>query len=178
MLNDVIKTQVLRNKYGNQNIAPECSSVTSTMVSLIHHAAIDSQNADRLLNDTEKLAKKFRIPEKRMWHVKVKALSESGQWSVLKSLSESRAKSPIGYKAFARAAIKGRRDAPEIIRYIDRITQPEEKYDLYCEAQLWNRALDEATKMRDLRRVANVRSLCNSAEIQARCDNMLQSGGV
>jgi len=170
--------EVLRNKYGNQNIAPECSSVTSTMVSLIHHAAIDSQNADRLLNDTEKLAKKFRIPEKRMWHVKVKALSESGQWSVLKSLSESRAKSPIGYKAFARAAIKGRRDAPEIIRYIDRITQPEEKYDLYCEAQLWNRALDEATKMRDLRRVANVRSLCNSAEIQARCDNMLQSGGV
>ena len=88
-------------------------------------------------------------------------------------------KSPIGYKPFARAVIRGKQNVNEIKRYIDRVLAPEERYDLLCEAseagnrELWKSALDEATKLRDPRRIINVKSLCNDGEIQLLADQML-----
>jgi hypothetical protein len=130
------------------------------------------------LSDVEKLGKKFRVPEKRLWHVKVKAFAESEEWASLRTLADSKTKSPIGYKPFARAAIKGRLGVTEIMRYIEKVTIPEERYDLFCEAALWKRALDEAVKMRDAQRVANVRTLCNSEEVQQLCNDMFNRIGA
>lgn len=153
-------------------------SVTETIVSLIHHAASNKREAHRLLTDVDKLGKKFRVPEKRLWHVKVKAFAESGEWASLRILGDSKAKSPIGFKPFARAAIKGKLGVSETVRYIEKVSLPEERYDLYCEAGLWNQALNEADKMRDAQRVASVRSLCESEEIQLLCDERLARLGT
>jgi vacuolar protein sorting-associated protein 16 len=117
-------------------------------------------------------AKKFRMPEKRVWHTKVKAFADSKQWSNLRILADSK-KSPIGYKPFARAAIRGKQTVTEIMRYIDRVVVPEEKYDLLCEAELWKSALEEAVKLKDPRRILNVKSHCNDGEIQLLADQML-----
>lgn len=127
----------------------------------------------RLFSDAEKLAKKYRVPEKRYWHIQVTALAESQQWSNLRILSESKTKSPIGYKLFARAAIRGKQSSAETLKYIDRVSASEERYDLFCEASLWKRALEEAGKLKDTRRVLNVKTLCNSNEIQLLADEML-----
>lgn len=126
----------------------------------------------------DKLGKKFRVPEKRLWHVKVKAFAEGKEWASLRMLADSKTKSPIGFKPFARAAIKGQLGVSEIMKYIERVTIPEEKYDLFCEAALWKRALDEAMKMRDAQRITNVRSLCNSEEVQQLCDDLLRRIGT
>mmetsp|Transcript_17132 Transcript_17132/g.25327 ORF Transcript_17132/g.25327 Transcript_17132/m.25327 type:complete len:1041 (+) Transcript_17132:101-3223(+) len=171
---DLLKDQeVLRKKYGTEEVAPIGSSLTTTVVSIIRHAAVNKRESHKLLGDVDKLAKKFRMPEKRVWHIKVKAFAESGQWPQLRKLGDSKAKPPIGFKPFAMAAIQGKQSDPEIMRYIDRVTISEERYDLFCEAKLWKRALEEAGKLRDTRRVANVRSSCNSADIGQLADDML-----
>lgn len=140
---------------------------------MIKFAADNVREQHRLLADAEKLAKKYRVPEKRYWHIKVKALAESSQWSSLRILSESRTKPPVGFKPFARAAIRGKLTSVEIIKYIDRVAAPEERYDLFCEAFLWKRAIEEAVKLKDTQRILNVKTLCNSSEIQILADESL-----
>lgn len=163
---ELLKDQeVLRTKYGGYEVAPESSSITALMSNVIHYAAINQREQHRLLQDADKIAKKFRVPEKRVWHTKVKAFADSKQWSNLRILADSK-KSPIGYKPFARAVIRGKQNVSEIMRYVDRVVDPEEKYDLLCEARLWKPALEEATRMKDSRRIFNVKSLCNDSEIQ------------
>lgn len=140
---------------------------------MIKYAAVNVREQHRLLSDAEKISKKYRVPEKRFWYIKVKAFADSGQWSNLRIMSESRNKSPIGYKPFARAAIQGKQSENEILKYIERVTLPEERYDLFCEALLWKRALEEAVKLKEPRKVLNVKTLCNSPEIQLMADEML-----
>lgn len=170
-------SQILRNKYGSDDIAVDGSSITDTILSLIRHAAANKRDANRLLSDVDKLGKKFRIPEKRLWHIKVKAFAENGEWENLRSLGDSKTKSPIGFKPFARAAIKGKLSAAEVKRYIERVTVPEERYDLFCEAEMWKRAIDEASKMRDSQRIVTVRASSNSEEIQELCNKALSRLG-
>jgi hypothetical protein len=171
---DLIKDQeVLRTKYGSPDVAPNGSSLAETMGAVLRHAAANKRESHRLLGDVDKLAKKFRVPEKRLWHIKVKALAESQQWPQLRALGDSKAKPPIGFKPFAMAAIMGKQPVSEIMRYIERVTSSEERFDLFFEANLWKRALDEAGKLRDSRRVTNVRSSCNSAEVQRLADELL-----
>lgn len=67
-------------------------------------------------------------------------------------------KSPIGYKAFAIAAIDGKQPIGEIVRYIEKVTSAETRYDLYCQAKFWKRALQEAAKLDDVRRMEYVKS--------------------
>lgn len=88
--------QILRTKYGVYEVAQESTSVTALMSSVIHYAAVNQREQHRLLSDADKIAKKFRIPEKRVWHIKVKAFADSKQWSNLRLLADSKSKSPIG----------------------------------------------------------------------------------
>ena len=171
---DLLRDQeLLRTKYGAYEVAPETSSVTATISSVIQFASTNVREQHRLLSDADKLGKKYRVPERRFWHIKVQAYADSGQWSNLRMLGDSRAKPPIGYKPFARAAIRGKQSSAEILKYIDRVSVPEERYDLLCEASLWKQALDEAGKLKDARRVLNVKTLCNSSEIQLLADEMM-----
>jgi hypothetical protein len=171
---ELLKDQeVLRTKYGAAEVAPESSSVTSTVTSILRFAAMNEREQNRLLTDAEKVAKKFRVPEKMHWYTKVRAFSETGQWGNLKKLADSKAKPPIGFKPFARAAIRGGRSSSEVLKYIDRVTVPEERFSLLCEAGIWNRALEEAYKLKDERRIMEVKSSCGSPELQMQADRML-----
>jgi vacuolar protein sorting-associated protein 16 len=170
---ELLKDQeVVRTKYGTNEVAPENSSVTGTISALLKFAASNIREQHRLLTDADKIAKKFRVSEKRLWHIKVKAFADSEQWSNLRILADSK-KSPIGYKPFARVAIRGKQSIEEVMRYIDRVTVPEERYDLFCEAGFWKNALEEAARMRDVGRLLSVKTLCNSPELQLQADQMM-----
>jgi hypothetical protein len=147
--------------------------VTETIASVIHFAAANPREQNRLFQDVEKIAKKFRVPEKRLWHIKVKSFADSEQWGNLRILADSKAKSPIGFKPFARAAIIGRQPEEEIMRYIKRTSTPEEKFELFCMANMWKRALETAFDMKDVPRLAQVKSLCGSQEHQLMADEMM-----
>jgi hypothetical protein len=171
---DLISDQEqLRRQYGTRDVAPPSSSITSTIASILKYAATDPRSSHKLFVDADRLAKKYKVSEKRLWHVKVHAFSESNQWAVLRNFADSRAKSPIGMKPFALAAIKGRQGEAEIMHYVGRMSgqsDGEDRYELFCEAGMWRKAVDEAVKLGDGRRIAHVRSVCNSIEIQNLCD--------
>ena len=143
------------------------------MTSLLRYAAINEREQHRLLTDADKIAKKFRIPEKMIWHTKVRAFAETGQWKNLRNLGDSRTKPPIGFKPFARAAIRGGQTSAEILRYIEKVTVPEERYTLFCESGMWKRALDEAARMRDAMRIIDVKTRCQHPELQLQADQLL-----
>ena len=171
---DLLKDQeILRTKYASAAVAPPTSSVISTITSILTFAGANDREQHRLLNDADKVAKKFRIPEKMLWHTKVKAFSSTGQWKNLRTLADSRNKPPIGFKPFARAAIKGGQPSSDILRYIERVSSPEERFSLYGEAQMWKRALDEAFSMKDEHRIIDVKARCNNPEIQLSADQLL-----
>jgi hypothetical protein len=178
---ELLKDQeIVRTKYGTNDVLPADLSVIGLITSLLRYAAVNVREQHRLLTDADKIAKKFRVSERRLWHAKVRAFAGSGQWSNLRILADSRKSSPIGYKPFARAVLRaGRRlggtaTTDEAAKYyIDRVTVPEERYELLCEARMWRQALDEAYRMRDSRRILNVKSLCNSSDLQLQADQML-----
>eukprot|EP00584_Thalassiosira_punctigera_P011394 CAMPEP_0172567060 /NCGR_PEP_ID=MMETSP1067-20121228/114430_1 /TAXON_ID=265564 ORGANISM="Thalassiosira punctigera, Strain Tpunct2005C2" /NCGR_SAMPLE_ID=MMETSP1067 /ASSEMBLY_ACC=CAM_ASM_000444 /LENGTH=1182 /DNA_ID=CAMNT_0013358321 /DNA_START=76 /DNA_END=3621 /DNA_ORIENTATION=- len=152
----------LRRSYGSAEVAPPSSSLTSTIMSILKYGAVDPRSVGRLQADADRIAKKYRVPEKRTWHVKVRALSESGQWAHLRNLADSR-KPPIGLKPFALAAIRKGQGRGEVMHYLDRMTDKsdgEDRYDLCCEAGIWKRAVEEAVRLGDGRKVAHVRSVC------------------
>ena len=164
----------LRKKYNSDTIIPDSasSSVAATIAAVIKSAANNPREQHRLVVDADKIAKKFRVPEKRLWYIKVKAYAESEQWSNLRLLADSR-KPPIGFKPFARVAIDGGQTETEVLRYIEGIVDPEEKYDTLCYGKFWSKALDEAYRLRDARRIHNVKLLCSSADLQLRADELL-----
>ena len=170
---ELLKDQeILRTKYSASEVAPDSSSVVSTIYSILRYAGENEREKNRLLNDADKVAKKFRVPEKMVWHTKVKAFSETNQFENLRLLANSRTKSPIGYKPFARAAIRNG-NISDILHYIDRITVPEERFSLYGEGGMWKRALEEAEKMKDGSRIIDVKTRCNDPEIQVAADQIL-----
>lgn len=172
----VADQEQLRRYYGSMEVAPPSTSVTSTIVSILKYAALDPRSSHKLHADADRIAKKHKVTEKRLWHAKVRALSESGQWPALRNLADSRAKSPIGLKPFALAVIKGRQSQVEILHYVDRMTDKtdgEDRYNLLCEAGMWKKALEESLKLGDGRKIAHVKAMCNSSDIQRLCDKYI-----
>lgn len=52
-----------------------------------------------------KIVKRFRVPEKAMWHLRIHCYAAAKEWGLLARLAAEK-KSPVGYKPFARACIE------------------------------------------------------------------------
>jgi len=155
------------------DLAIKNASVSTTIYNILCYAGIKSRESSKLLAEAERLGKKFKISEKRLWHLKVQAFGESEQWTALWSLAESKTKPPIGFKYFALEGIKRRQSEETIMKYIDKITENEERYELLCEGKFWKRAIDEVMKLGDKGRLIHIRSVCGSPVIQQLCDELL-----
>lgn len=55
--------------------------------------------------EISKLAKKFKVSEKVVWHLKIACMCRMSAWPMLAKLASEK-KSPVGYKPFANACIK------------------------------------------------------------------------
>lgn len=170
----LLEQERLRRAYG-PDVTTKTSSVTETIFNVLCYAAVKMRESRKLLAEGEKIAKKFKVPDKRLWHTKIRAFAATDQWTNLRTLSESKTKPPIGFKYFALAVIKKKQSNVEILRYIEKVTDSEERYDLFCEAKYWKRAIEEARKMDDVNRIMNVRTVCNIPEIQQLCEKYAAS---
>eukprot|EP00752_Nemacystus_decipiens_P002885 g2684.t1 len=119
----------------------------------------------QMMAEATALQKRLKVPDKRFWHIKIKALASVGDWEALRKFGSER-KSPIGYKPFALACMRTKQtglfgeDAERYITsYIDRIPQAEDRYDLYLENKSWEKAAEAAARLKDPRRIAEVRRL-------------------
>ena len=170
----ILEQERLRRAYG-QDVTGKTSSVTDTIFNVLCYAAVKLREGNKLLAESERLAKKFKVPEKRLWHTKIRAFAATEQWKNLRSLAESRTKIPISFKFFAVAAIKQGRDVSDVLWYIQKVIDSEERYDLYCEVKLWKRALGEARRLQDVRRAMHIKTMCNNPEVQRLCDDFISN---
>ena len=82
------------------------------------------------LKSAQEFAKKFKIPEKHFWIIRLNCLVDKGDWGGVENMGAEKKKPPIPWKCFANACIEnGRQDlAPGFIR---RIPDLREQIDLF-----------------------------------------------
>eukprot|EP01124_Arcella_intermedia_P027900 TRINITY_DN5562_c0_g1_i1.p1 TRINITY_DN5562_c0_g1~~TRINITY_DN5562_c0_g1_i1.p1 ORF type:complete len:839 (+),score=197.97 TRINITY_DN5562_c0_g1_i1:291-2519(+) len=111
------------------------SSLTNTLYRAILMGA--SKRAKKIRAD-------FKVPNKRWWWIKVRALAETGRWEALRSFSNpNKHPSPIGYKPFVEACIQNGNSA-EAVYYMQFLPNDEIKVTFYVQLQAWNEALEAA----------------------------------
>jgi hypothetical protein len=145
------------------------TSVSDTIYNLVCLAADDPGT---YLKQSNNFQRKFKVPEKRFYHLKVKAMAETQQWKHLYELSLER-KQPIGFKPFAEACLR-EGNPLEAERYITRIPQFEERFDMFLANSNWQQAAEVASKMKDLDRMQQLRMVCTDAAVSVQIDQMMQ----
>ncbi|CAI5715278.1 unnamed protein product [Peronospora destructor] len=135
-------------------------SISNTMKMLLR----DSKYEPKLLPLVAAFAKKFKVPDKRFYRVKIKALAETQQWDALHKFSMEKKNPPCGFKAFAIACLEeGEKQQAE--NYTARITSVDEKFETLIHLDLYSDALQLAIKLKDPEKLTNVRNLCNDDNI-------------
>ena len=130
-------------------------SVSETLTALTILSIDNQVEFSKWNSEINKIAKKFKVPDKIVLSTKIKCYSESGQWTMLWKLANER-KPVVGYKPFAMACVKHNQSENEVSKYVDKISSSEERYDLYAELKLWQRAGEIAVKMKDENRMCQV----------------------
>ncbi|KAI9909673.1 hypothetical protein PsorP6_014667 [Peronosclerospora sorghi] len=140
-------------------------SISETMKLLVR----DSKYEPKLLPLVAAFAKKFKVPDKRFYRVKIKALAETQQWDALHKFSMEKKTPPCGFKAFAIACLEaGEKQQAE--SYTTRITAVDEKFETLIHLDMYNDALQLAIKLKDPEKLTTVRNLCNDETICNQAD--------
>nr|CAG4649104.1 EOG090X01BU [Scapholeberis mucronata]SVE93461.1 EOG090X01BU [Scapholeberis mucronata] len=109
--------------------------------------------------ETEEVVKKFKVPERRLWWLKVTTLAELGDWMELEKLSRSK-KSPIGYEPFVDVCLEFN-NVVEAQRYLPKVEEHVSiKY--YVKAKLFTEAAQIAFQRKDTEALHYIQSRCSS----------------
>lgn len=119
-----------------------------------------------------KIKSEFKVPDKRFWWLRVRALGESGDWEELERFSKEK-KSPIGYAPFAEVCLAhSRKD--EALKYIPRIADPSERAQFYLRLNMYHEAIISAKESRDVSLLQTIRAKCTDPSLQRSIDTILQ----
>jgi hypothetical protein len=140
-------------------------SVSDTLKMLIK----DSKHEPKLGAAAVALAKKFKVPDKRFYRIKIKALAQTKQWDALHKFSQEKKNPPCGFKAFAVACLEmGEKSQAE--SYTARITAADEKFETLIHLEMYQDALQLAIKLKDPEKLTSVRNLCGDVDICNQAD--------
>uniref|UniRef100_K3XBW1 Vacuolar protein sorting-associated protein 16 homolog n=1 Tax=Globisporangium ultimum (strain ATCC 200006 / CBS 805.95 / DAOM BR144) TaxID=431595 RepID=K3XBW1_GLOUD len=140
-------------------------SISDTMKIMVR----DSKYEPKLLKLAADFSKKFKVPEKRFYRVKIKALAETQQWDALQKFSMEKKNPPCGFKAFAVACLaEGEKQQAEA--YTARITAVDEKFETLIHLEMYQDALQLAIKLKDPEKLTSVRNLCGDTDICNQAD--------
>ncbi|RXN33531.1 vacuolar sorting-associated 16-like protein [Labeo rohita] len=107
----------------------------------------------------EQLYKDFRVPDKRFWWLKLKALAEKEDWEELEKFAKSK-KSPIGYLPFVEICIK-HHNKYEAKKYVSKVT-PEQKVKAHLAVGDMEGAAEAAIERRNESEISTVLARCST----------------
>ena len=136
------------------------SDTVSTCVRIKDHRAANSLRAD------------FKIPDRRFWWLKLRALVASKDWVGLEEFAGS--KSPIGYRPFADLLIDASMFALAA-GYVQRLADPVEKCQLFMRMNMWKEAADTAAQARNRELLEQVRAKVQSPEGAQYIDRLMKA---
>jgi len=128
-------------------------SVNDTLSKLI--VLGQSKRASKIKSD-------FKVPDKRFWWIKIKALVSVKDWMSLEKFAKEK-KSPIGYVPFVDECIRAGALA-EAEKYITKIQEAPIRAAKYMEIGLFVEAAEVARLSKDLSLLTLIKSRCTNAK--------------
>ena len=127
-------------KLAAQTKSEECLNLPllETMRFAVLHSRVEVADA---------MASAFKVPAKRYWRMKVRALADSENWDLLTVLGEK--KSPIGYAPFVEACMVNH-NAREAAAFLEKMSDARERLECAMKWRLFEGAIQAATKLRDV----------------------------
>lgn len=111
------------------------------------------------------MRRRFKVPDCRFSHIKVKALAASGQWNEFHSFATER-RPPIGYEPFVMALVFHNQPVSIICRYIERIESADDRFHFLFELKLWEPAIKLACWLKDTEKLNKIRGSCSDFQLQ------------
>ncbi|KAL6073866.1 Vacuolar protein sorting-associated protein 16 [Balamuthia mandrillaris] len=142
-------------------------SVTDTIYKLV--VTGNSKKASKIKAD-------FKVPDKRFWWVKIRALAAIKDWGQLALFAKEK-KSPIGYRPFVEVCMA--QNAPnEAALYIDKLPEVGERIELYMSIGYFREAADVAFKdLKDPAALEEIRSKAKNRQDQIYITELMQNLG-
>jgi hypothetical protein len=123
-------------------------------------------------SELQKLVKRFKVSDKTVYHLKIQCFCQRGDWAGLGRFAAER-KPPVGFRPFAVSALKYGAPDSDIERYVDKVSVPEDKFELYMEMRAYQRAADVAFKLKDEDRLREVSRACNDNVLERQIGEMI-----
>lgn len=119
----------------------------------------------------EALRSAFRVPDKRWWWLKLKALAAAKNWTVLETFAKSK-KSPIGYEPFVRHLLAVEQPGQAAL-YVPRC-EAKNRPDLYVECGLWGKAAEAAKERGDKAKLEEIKQRAPSGLAQREVEEVIR----
>lgn len=147
-------------------------SVAETIYNLIALGASRDTIAVLLQAEALKVQRRFKVPDRRFCHIKVKALAASGQWNRFHAFASER-RPLIGYRPFIDLLINHEQPRRDVTAYIDRIQSTDDRFHLFSKYGLWRPAIEIATRLSDVEKLAQLLTICTDPEVQVEISKQL-----
>jgi vacuolar protein sorting-associated protein 16 len=118
-----------------------------------------------------KIKSEFKVPDKRYYWIKIRALADSKSWEELAKFAKER-RPPIGFRPFADVCMRAQ-VLSEAARYIPRIDDESEQLNLWVAIERFNEAADVALAMKSLEALQFVRSKCKDPQSTLYIDKLM-----
>ncbi|KAG9321964.1 hypothetical protein KVV02_002847 [Mortierella alpina] len=118
-------------------------------------------------NRAAKIRSDFKMPDKRFWWIKLRALVEIRDWEGVATLAKSK-KSPIGYEPFVEECVKAKQFT-EAGKYILKC-DPHLRAGLFLKIQAFQEAGEQAFLQKDLDTLREIRDKCPNMALQGQID--------
>jgi len=102
------------------------------------------------MNKALKLKSDFKVPDKRFWWLKLKALAASDKWTELEKFSKEK-RSPIGYEPFVQICLEHGRLAEARRFCTERIDKPSMRAEYFIKMEDWQAATENAIAAKDIK---------------------------
>jgi len=97
----------------------------------------------------QKLKTDFKVPDKRYWWLKIKALAVSGRWKELETFCKEK-RPPIGYGPFVQICLEHDKTG-DALRYIHMIDKPSTRAEFYIKMDDYENAAKDAIAAKDVK---------------------------
>lgn len=137
-------------------------SVSDTAAALITHGL--GKRADALRTA-------FRVPDRRWWWLKLRALAAARSWAQLEQFAKSK-KSPIGYEPFVEHLLEIDQPGQAAV-YVPRC-DARHRPDLYVRCGLWGKAAEAAKERGDRAKLDELRARAPGGMAQREVDEVIR----
>lgn len=139
--------------------------VNLTLVECLRYAIVNQK-----VDVADKMAKSFKVSDRRYWRIKVFALAEAELWDALSVLSEK--KSPIGYSPFVEAAVTYH-NRNEALLFLKKMSDVEERMNCAMKWHLYEGAVECATRLKDVDTLYQILNQCRVEAVKNEAKNAI-----